>query len=247
MSHCVGHEQCPACADLGKDRSGNNLARYSDGSCFCFSCGYFKTANGLSKLKESKQTIERRVTLPYDVSTELPQRARDFLGKYHVTDRDIKHNHLMWSEHWQRLIFPYFNETGLLAWQGRYLGTENKSKWFSQGNLHEFVHIVGNYQQNTIVLTEDVISAIRVAELTSLCASPLFGSHISTKHMLRLIKFYGRIVVWLDKDKQVDAIKYSNQLQLLGVNSSVVITDKDPKDYTTEEIKQWLYKSLSFC
>ena len=53
MSHCVGHEQCPACADLGKDRSGNNLARYSDGSCFCFSCGYFETANGLSKLKET--------------------------------------------------------------------------------------------------------------------------------------------------------------------------------------------------
>ncbi len=37
----VGREQCPKCAEEGRDNSGDNLAVYEDDSTYCFSCGYF--------------------------------------------------------------------------------------------------------------------------------------------------------------------------------------------------------------
>lgn len=40
MGTVTRKEQCPSCAKQGRDRSGNNLAVYDDGSTYCFSCGY---------------------------------------------------------------------------------------------------------------------------------------------------------------------------------------------------------------
>lgn len=39
-TYVVKHEACPRCVRNGRDRSGNNLARYNDNSAFCFACGY---------------------------------------------------------------------------------------------------------------------------------------------------------------------------------------------------------------
>ena len=41
----IGKERCPACASIGRDRSGDNLAIYDDGGKYCFSCGYYE--NGI--------------------------------------------------------------------------------------------------------------------------------------------------------------------------------------------------------
>ena len=38
----IGKERCPACASIGRDRSGDNLAIYDDGGKYCFSCGYYE-------------------------------------------------------------------------------------------------------------------------------------------------------------------------------------------------------------
>ena len=42
MAEFIQHESCPSC------KSTDNLARYSNGSAFCFGqgCGYFEKANG---------------------------------------------------------------------------------------------------------------------------------------------------------------------------------------------------------
>ena len=40
MANFVKKEQCPRCAERGGDSSKDNLAIYSDGSCYCFSCSY---------------------------------------------------------------------------------------------------------------------------------------------------------------------------------------------------------------
>ncbi len=238
------HVQCPICAKKGNDRNGDNLAIYSDGSSYCFSCGYFQTASGLSKLK-TKESIPtkdiRSITLPADCDTILPARVKDWLSNYSLTEHDLKLHHVMWSEHWQRLIFPYIIDGKLVAWQGRSFSPTHKSKWFSQGDLKNILYVCGNHLNKTVVLVEDIISAIRVSNQQGVCAVPLFASHISTINMLRLAQFYDKLVVWLDKDKEKEAIKFTHDINLLGVNSQVIITDKDPKEYTNEEIHKWLY------
>ena len=238
MSHCVKHEQCPECAKLGKDRSGNNLAIYSDGGSHCFSCGYHQSATGISSFKESQVGVTRTLGLPRDVDEKLPQVAWDFLGQYQLTERDAKVHLMLWSEEWKRLCFPIFDDTGLIAWQGRYLGAEHgKAKWFSQGDLKNILHVVGHKQSNMVILTEDLLSAIKVSKVGNFAVSPIFGSHVSSQRILRLKQYYGILGMWLDKDKQKESAKFARDASLLGMKSYSIITDLDPKCYTLDQIR----------
>ena len=242
MSHCVGHEQCPECAKLGNDRSGDNLAIYADGSQYCFSCGFYRKASGVQSFRKAAPTTDRRIHLPHDVTSDLPTNALEYLDKYALTKHECDLNYILWSDYWKRLIFPYFKDNNeLIAWQGRSFDKNSKAKWYSQGDLVDFIYLRGNTKSKSVVLTEDIISAIKVARIGSLCTSPIFGSHVSTKRLLRLNKFYDTIYIWLDYDKMKYSQQVSNTARTLGINCRSIVTEKDPKEYTTQEINEWLY------
>ena len=243
MSNFVRHERCPKCAAEGKDRHGDNLAVFDDGSQFCFSCGFHTSSKGITKLKASSQngdTISTRtVCLPRDCTLELPGLARNYLRNYSLTEEDINVNRIMWSEEYQRVIFPYFDGGGLLGWQGRYLGNNSsKRKWFSQGDLKDIINICQgprtDTNQRSITLVEDIISAIRVGHTNP--AAPLFGSHLATKTALRYNKLYDNIILWLDKDKELYSIQVARKLREIGIPCRSVITNKDPKEYSDTAI-----------
>lgn len=42
----TGHEPCPRCQAHGRDRHGDNLARYSDGHGYCHVCGHYAPGDG---------------------------------------------------------------------------------------------------------------------------------------------------------------------------------------------------------
>lgn len=251
MSNFLRHTQCPRCATAGKDKNGNNLGVYADGSVFCFSCGYRRSAKGIERLKAATSarttTLESQICLPGDVEFSIPQRAWDFLGQYQLTKEDVNEHRIMWSEQWQRLIFPYFDGERLCGWQGRYLGDphpvgKNPAKWFSQGNLQDLLHICGQNSKNAdqcgIVLVEDIISAIKVGHMYP--ASPLFGSHLSTKQAVRYAVFFTDLILWLDFDKATYSMSKSQHLRDLNLVSRSVITEKDPKEYSEKEIQKFL-------
>lgn len=239
-SHLVSQEQCPKCKELGKDRNGDNLAVYSDGHKWCYSCGYHVSASGVAKIQAAMGagtiTSAKSIGLPEDVEFQLPEKCWTWLRQYSISKGDVIRHKVMWSESWKRLIFPYFDTTGLLAWQGRYFGDDpKKGKWFSQGDLKNILHICGPAKGSTLVLVEDIVSAIRVGHLMP--CMPVFGSHVSVRTLLRIAQFYEKTVIWLDKDKQIDSVKFSNNARLCNLQSTSVITEKDPKEYPTQELK----------
>ena len=247
-SHVIRKETCPECRKLGNDRSGDNLAVYSDGHCYCYRCGYRTGRRSFTQTKDSTRTPTdgTSIVLPSDVTTELPFEAKDWLKQYQLTRLDTNRNHIMWSEKWSRIIFPYFNEVELLAWQGRYIpcgknqvnvNGKAPAKWFSQGKIHEIVHPIG-IKNRQAVLVEDIVSAIKVSR--HLGAIPIFGSSISTKQILRLKTICDILYVWLDKDIQQKAVKLSHTIGLLGLQSRTIITDLDPKLVEHEEIERIL-------
>jgi hypothetical protein len=202
-----------------------------------------ETASGVQRLQAGSRvdhiSTGKAIVLPSDVDEQLPPRALEWLRKYTLTQQDITNNTLLWSEYQQRLIFPYLSPDGLLGWQGRYLGElPNKAKWFSQGKLHEFLHVVGNKRSRTCVLTEDIISAIKVSHNTNVCASPLFGSHISLAKLLRYKKMFDNIIIWLDDDMKTKVVKYSQMARSIGLPVSTVYTELDPKEYDDATIKE---------
>ena len=242
-SHVIRKEACPECRSIGNDKSGDNLAVYNDLHCYCYRCGY---TTGRKSFTRTEQPQSQRIVLPADVTTELPFEARAWLGQYQLARLDLNRNHVMWSEKWSRIIFPYFNETELLAWQGRYIPCgKNKvdingkapAKWFSQGKIHEIIHPV-QVTKRKAVLVEDIVSAIKVSR--HMGAIPIFGSSVSTKQILRLKTICDILYVWLDKDIQQKAVKLSHTIGLLGIQSRTIITDLDPKLVEHEEIERIL-------
>jgi len=238
-SHVIRKEACPECRSIGNDKSGDNLAVYSDGHCFCYRCGY---TTGRKSFTRTEQPQSQRIVLPADVTTELPFEARAWLGQYQLARLDLNRNHVMWSEKWSRIIFPYFNETELLAWQGRYIGKEPTSyqgqsskpaKWFSQGKIHEIIHPV-QVNKRKAVLVEDIVSAIKVSRICG--AIPIFGSSVSAKQILRLKTVVEEVWYWLDPDMRAKSVKMAKLSNLLGLPAHVIFSDRDPKEHSHDDI-----------
>ena len=145
MSILVKQLRCPECAKLGKDKKGDNLAEYSDGHQWCYSCGYYVSAKGVQKFLTSQEHKEKHeVFLPSDCSTEYPQQALNWIKQYEINKNDLLHHGTLWSESRSRLIFPiYGDEENLIAYQGRYFGVKDEPKWFGKGNLKDTFNILG--------------------------------------------------------------------------------------------------------
>lgn len=239
-SYVLRHEACPKCRELGNDRTGDNLAVYSDGHTWCFRCSY-STSRKFIASTDPKPATE--IVLPSDVSLELPLEARQWLEQYQLSRLDLQQNHVMWSERWSRIVFPYFDSTGLLAWQGRYIpcgknhvevNGKAPAKWFSQGLIHEIVHPVKVIKREA-VLVEDIVSAIKVSKFVG--AIPIFGSSISNKQLLRLKTVVDRVWYWMDPDLRSKSVKMASTARMFGLDAHVIFSDKDPKEESIETIR----------
>lgn len=231
--------RCPECAKKGRDNHEDNLITYPDGHSHCFSCGYHTKTGVKEKMAAQAFPIQKMTPqLPEDFTFIIPSKPFEWLNKY-LTFKQIKKYLIGWSETKQSIIFPYFiGKDELFAYQCRYFGENNAyPKWITYGKIHEFLHILteDTRRSDTIVVVEDILSAICVAEEQD--CLPLFGSHIPTILLTRLRNLgYNNIIIWLDPDKRKESFKFNMQARTFGFNSRVILTDKDPKDYTKEQI-----------
>lgn len=239
MPFVTRHEQCPACAKLGKDTSEDNLAIYSDGHTHCFGCGYHTNCNKIVTFLQ-KNTIQEIktpiVNLPEDVESSYPDHALKWMDQYGFNRNSLLRHGIMWSESTQLLIFPYYMDGFLFAWQGRYFGPNpDHPKWLTYGKIHDYDYILSPESDGPLILVEDIVSAIKLSKYES--TLPLFGSYISSKRLQQLSKYYSTIIIWLDPDKKKEALQFQKIGLQYCVNVYVVLSDKDPKelDYTQLE------------
>jgi len=244
-TYIIKHEQCPECKKQGRDNGHDNLGIYSDGHHYCFSCGYFvpsdkcKTYEARHRgLQSSVQRERPIIRLPTDSDIGIPRKAKDWFFQYGFDNNTLTRYNILWSEARQFLIFPYFVDGELLAWQGRYFGEDKKiGKWHTKGKVEEFVYTLGP-PSKSLVLVEDIVSAIKVSRIMQ--SSPLFGSVISLRRFTMLRHFYNTIYIWLDPDKQIEAIQFAQKGRLFGFDCHVILSDKDPKEHSIESIEQYL-------
>lgn len=119
----------------------------------------------------------------------------------------------------------------------RYFGDKGYPKWITKGKIEEIIYTLG-IKSATLVLVEDIVSAIKVSQVEQ--CSPLFGSVITMKRLVRLQPFYDTLIIWLDYDKRKESIKFAEKARLLGFNVYNVVTEKDPKDYNYKDITNYL-------
>lgn len=238
------HEQCPQCKDNGDDTSRDNLGVWSDGHAWCFKCGY-RISNGQTLNLESlrirnQETINKKnndpVTLPSDYRTDfIAQVALDWLRTYQITDKEIQDNRFGWSKANESLVLPVFDLFGnLLMYQERLFGQGAYRKYLTRGFPDSVYHILGT-SADCLVVVEDLLSAIKVGRVTS--AMPLWCGWLSPKRMKTISMGYKKLVIWLDPDKAKDSVKFKQRALPFFEDVKAVITDQDPKCFTTEQIQ----------
>ena len=244
MGKVVRFEQCPRCAKEGRDSRRDNLAVYSDGSVHCFgNCGYHRSAKTFVRRVENVN--ENKAVLPDDFTREIPARGWKWLLQYGLS-------YTYWlpfvgfSEATQRLIIAVGSPYKFSI--GRYVGEDAKErskndptfrKWRLWGDRSEYTEILGKDKTGPVVLVEDIISAHKVAQVAT--CIPLFGTKVLDNVMRELIRLKRPVALWLDADQYTLLAPKLNRLQtFLVVPVRYIKTEKDPKAYGTDEIRELL-------
>jgi hypothetical protein len=91
-----------------------------------------------------------------------------------------------------------------------------------------------------VVVVEDMLSAIKVGRVVPSIA--ILGSpQKAGKGVILKVRLYPLVVIWLDRDKVKTGLLWASQLKLLGHETRVVWTDRDPKAYAEKFIVQKVY------
>jgi Zn ribbon nucleic-acid-binding protein len=228
MSRFIGHHPCPRCG------SRDNLAEYED-HFWCFGCRYRKIKSDIHTIKKRINKVQEvhKPIADMETTAELPIVAKQWLYKYSITPEEIVKHNFQWNPTINMLVL-YKDDR---YWQGR-MFNNTKQKYLSYGSKPVLTFGEGR----KVVVVEDILSAIKVARLTS--SACLLGSSLSREMLFHLQQNYDNIIIWLDRDKATTAMKISKQFIQLGKQSGVVISTKDPKEYSTEELKNWLNYKL---
>lgn len=218
MGTFLRHEPCPKCG------SRDNLARYADGSAWCFGCGYMEPPSHKRAVEAPKRAKEG----PVDLTSHLPSHMLGELLKRGLNESEV--SQFKYSPSMDRIVFVSEDFMEARAFDGR------KPKTISYGSKPILVVGAGT----PVVLVEDIFSALRVGRVTS--AVSLFGSQIPKDWIGRLTKLSKEFTLWLDEDKYSEALKQARMLRTLGLTVNVVRTPEDPKNYTEEEVKNFLFE-----
>jgi len=238
-SEFIQHTNCPNCG------SKDNLAVYTDHE-YCFGCSYIMFYNFHPRLLDEVKKVDQKiVSLPEDIATYIPAIAESWIKKYDLTIQELQSNKVVWSEEKQLLIFPYFdNKNFLWGWQGRYFGSNPKHpKWTGKGNFKDQLKIwtpLTAPKEDSIIIVEDIISTIKLSRQYN--TNCLFGSIINISKYILLYNKYkpNSFIIWLDKDKRKESYIYASNLNSLGISCSVISTELDPKEYSNEQVKEFL-------
>jgi len=230
MSNFIKLGPCPHCG------SKDNRAEYENGY-WCFGCSKLEpkedTESLRDRIRNRSNESNSSIAALIDTVTDIPQQPMRWLLKYNITPEEIKMNGIKWNPARKLLVLIQNNS----YWQARNFGFGN-IKYMSQGIKPLTIYGKGD----TIVVVEDVLSAIKIARLrhAGICSTPLLGSSVSKKTMSQLVKDYKTIYVWLDRDKARTAVDIKNKFRSLGIISKAIISDLDPKEYNKTEILEWL-------
>lgn len=259
----LGHKARVDCEQCGEGTNtkamivSHNIKSYS-GSCFACSHQPFemKGKQTLAEIAELKRINNESLhgaageppALPTDFTTDIPLEGRLWLYSNGITDKLKREYSIGYSERLKRVVMPIFDSEGTLTWyQCRALLKGQTPKYLQpKGDKHSVVFQSKlretEHNTSTIVVVEDIMSAIRVGELSTTVS--LLGTKATTSQVNYLSK-YDKVITWLDSDKAGKrgsaSIRQSCDLLTETYN---IVTEHDPKFYSKQQIKEILCQHL---
>lgn len=232
---------CPDCNDKA------SIQVFPDGS-FCHACRKQTKSKSLiiNVIKKIPKTLQ-------DLSFDLPKEARNYLNKYYVTYDDQRIFTIGWSEEFQRVVFPYYlkgsyqDDVYQYAWLRDITGLK-QPKWLYLGPKNSFPFYLPKIRFTeedaikyfkTLVITEDVISAIRCHKYSDSLA--LGGLNFKKESLSKILLRYQKLIVWLDGDTagRNASHKFADYYKIFR-DIHEIRTKKDPKEFSPKEIEEIL-------
>lgn len=251
------------CPDCG---SSDALTNYPNGA-YCFSCQKHTPIKSKRSTKpffpptEGSELFSNEVVLPYGCTTEIAPEGLKWLYKHGITDYLIDRYKIGYIKNEKvctpglgytvhlkhRVILPFYEDNKLVFYQARsldgsepkYLTMGSKQTWISDSER------AANPETKTLIITEDMLSAMRVGEYYPSAA--LCGISLNDKNILTFVKKYATIILWLDKDQA--GITASNTLkkrfEIHGTKVIQINNEREPKQCFRQELQAILTNSLS--
>ncbi len=115
---------------------------------------------------------------------------------------------------------------------------KEQPKYIRSGSMDQEIWEQRVDESNTCVITEDILSAIKVYR-SGFSSIAILGTSISTTAASR-IGTYEHVICWTDGDKAGDAawLKLRKRMALYDTTLSRIRTDDDPKNISITEIKR---------
>lgn len=233
--------------DCGKGKTLVINHRNDAYTAYCFRCDrkeYHKKGQlsiaeiaALKKLNEEAEAFVSDIELPKDFTNDIPLEGRLWLYRASISESLIKKYRIGYSESLKRVILPVYRYNKLVWFIGRAVHTGQKPKYIAPSEATHGIIFKSGVAKKTVVVTEDILSAIRVGEITP--AYSLLGTKLSTHQAKELMDF--TVVLWLDSD--LAGRNATNKMEkALGLVTDVyrVVTKKDPKMLTRQEIRDVL-------
>lgn len=228
-------------------------------SAYCFKCGetHFEPHKdrNLAQLQEARAARELQATgseirLPRDFTLDIPADATPWLTLGGVGPDLARGYGIGYSPSLDRVVIPVYWDGKLTTVQCRAIRPWQKPKYINPKGVArtavlksraEFMLPSADPRPDTCVVVEDGLSAIRVGRLQPAYAA--LGTSLSADAILDIITKYKTVILWLDGDAAGQEAKKAIRLQLIryGLTVETVVTDKDPKRLTNEEIRTKLY------
>ncbi len=221
-------------------------------SAYCFRCSEhgFKS-HGIRRLSDvfaEREFIKQGVQLPLDYTQVIPTIPATWLYKSGVSAPIAASYGVGWSERMRRVILPVYAGSGwsdLAVIQARAVDAGHMPKYLNQegvgkGGVLFVAHRAREVPSCTsVVITEDILSAIRV-DGAGVPAVSTLGTKLSDAQAGLLMQ-YDEIIIWLDPDEAGLTGAMKMRRKLMGCKKvRIVQSTHDPKEYCNEQILQHL-------
>ena len=233
---------CPDCG--GK----NTFTANKSGGAVLYNCyklgckisGVHTVGMTAADIQARMQEVEQDKPKPKAEIMELPEYVvRSGSGLDAFRDKwDLWDQGLMYDLKDRRAVFPIFIDNVLIDAVGRALaGAE--PKWLRYtGKANYFIGGTGK----TVVVVEDVISAITVAKL-GFTGMAILGTSLSVAHMEQLGN-YSQVIVALDPDAAHKTLRFRQEIEAWTGTSTIALRLDDDIKYRVESDIEQLMEFL---
>lgn len=244
--------------DCGDSRGRLRVTGKPDGSyaAFCHNCN----AKGIAVPEWRSRVVRpapvqqegKHIPHPEQVVEDLrafPKEGRLWLLSAGITSEDVRENKIVYNPASERILLPGFWEGKMRLRQDRRLsGDGPKYLTYHDGTPWGKAFYARSFEQvtDTVVIVEDILSAIRVAKLPKTTAVACMSSGLMQFHVNHVAsRGFRRILIYLDNDT-AEVLRSVRVMQrkfslLCKAEIGIITADRDPKEHHTRELMQLLW------